>query len=143
MPKTDTSEKGLERLICISLTGTACDPPLPGVVPEAAPASGSTGWICGNPNDYDREYCVDLAQLRTFLRATQPKEAEALDLDQDSPKRRSFLARLQGEISKRGVIDLLRHGVKHGPLSPDLFYGTPSPGELTTRSWSREGEKKG
>jgi type I site-specific restriction-modification system R (restriction) subunit len=26
------------------------------------------------------------------------------------------------------VIDVLRNGVKHGPVSADLFYGTPSPG---------------
>jgi type I restriction enzyme R subunit len=71
---------------------------------------------------------VDLVQLRAFLRATQPKVAEALDVDRDTPARRKFLARLQGEISKRGVIDVLRHGVKHGALDVDLFYGTPSPG---------------
>jgi type I restriction enzyme, R subunit len=40
---------------------------------------------------------------------------------------RSFL-RLQGEIAKRGVIDVLRHGVKHGPHSIEFFYGTPTPG---------------
>ena len=36
--------------------------------------------------------------------------------------------RLQGEIAKRGVIDVLRNGIKHGPHHVDLFYGTPSPG---------------
>ena len=39
-----------------------------------------------------------------------------------------FLARLQGEISKRGVIDVLRKGVNDGPHHVELFYGTPSPG---------------
>ena len=39
--------------------------------------------------------------------------------------RQKFLARLQGEIGKRGVIDVLRNGVKHGPHDVDLFYGTP------------------
>jgi type I restriction enzyme R subunit len=34
---------------------------------------------------------------------------------------------LQGEIAKRGIIDVLRKGIKHGPVSIDLFYGTPSP----------------
>jgi len=126
--KSDTSERGLERLICTALTGAPCDPPKPGVVQEATPAYGGVGWICGDPADYDREYCVDLAQLRAFLQAMQPKAAEALDLDQDGPTRRKFLARLQGEISKRGTIDVLRHGVKHGPGDLDLFYGTPSPG---------------
>lgn len=128
MRKTDTSEKGLERLICTALTGSACDPPPPGMVREPAAAYGGTGWICGNPGDYDREYCVDLTQLGAFLRGTQPKVADSVSLDQDGPTRRKFLARLQGEISKRGVIDVLRHGVKHGPQQMDLFYGTPSPG---------------
>jgi len=42
--------------------------------------------------------------------------------------RLKFLARLSAEIGKRGVIDVLRKGVEHGPLHFDLFYGTPSPG---------------
>jgi type I restriction enzyme R subunit len=106
--KTDTSEKGLESLIVGALT--------------------DSGWLAGSPNDYDREYTADLVQLHTFLKTTQPKVAEALDLENDSPARRRFLARLQGEISKRGVIDVLRHGVKDGPHHIDLFFGTPSPG---------------
>ena len=52
----------------------------------------------------------------------------AFNLDEDGPVRRKFLARLQGEISKRGVIDVLRNGIKHGAHHLDLFYGTPSPG---------------
>src|SRR2546423_205523 len=39
-----------------------------------------------------------------------------------------FLSRLESEIGKRGVIDVLRNGLKHGPLSFELFYGTPSLG---------------
>ena len=60
-----------------------------------------------------RAYAVDLVQLKAFIAATQPKLVETLDLDNDSPTRRGFLARLQGEITKRGVIDVLRKGVKH------------------------------
>jgi type I restriction enzyme R subunit len=71
---------------------------------------------------------VDLTQLRAFLRATQPRVAEALALDEDGPTRRKLLARLQGEVSRRGVIDVIRHGVKDGPHHVDLFYGTPSRG---------------
>ena len=73
---------------------------------------------------------MDLAQLSAFLRETQPDVVDALDLGQDGPTRRKFLARLQGEITKRGTIDVLRHGLKHGPHHLDLFYGTPSPGNL-------------
>lgn len=46
-------------------------------------------------------------------------------LSEDGPTRRRFLARLQGEIAKRGSIDVLRHGIDHGPHHLDLFYGTP------------------
>ena len=128
---TDTSERGLERLICTALTGAPCDP---GSIPagsahERHPAGGA-GWVGGSPENYDREYCVDLVQLSAFLKKTQPDVVDALELSQDSPTRRKFLARLQGEISKRGTIDVLRHGLKHGPHHIDLFYGTPSPGNL-------------
>ena len=124
---TDTSEKGLETLVCKALTGGPCDPAQDGMVGER-PASYGAGWIGGNPQDYDREHCVDLAQLSAFLLETQPDAADSLDLGQDSPTRRRFLARLQGEISKRGTVDVLRKGVKHGPHQIDLMYGTPSPG---------------
>jgi type I restriction enzyme R subunit len=131
MTLSDTSERGLEQLICKSLTGSPCDP---GSIPTNAvrerPAAYGAGWICGAPEDYDREYCVDLTQLSAFLRETQPEVADALDLGTAGPTRRKFLARLQGEISKRGTIDVVRNGIKHGPHHLDLFYGTPSPGNI-------------
>ena len=122
MTPTDTSEKGLETLICRALTGTDCLPGA-GIAESGAPYGA---YLPGFPADYDRDYCVDLAHLSAFLRATQPETAAALDLDNSSPTRRKFLARLQGEISKRGVIDVLRHGIKHGAHHIDLFFGTPS-----------------
>lgn len=106
--KTDTSERGLESLIFGAMTGA--------------------GWIAGEAKDYNGEYAVDLAQLRSFLDDSQKSLIEAFDLDNDSPVRQKFLARLQGEITKRGTIDVLRHGLKHGPHNLDLFYGTPTPG---------------
>jgi type I restriction enzyme R subunit len=106
---TDTSEKGLETLIVASLTGEA-------------------GYEQGKPEDYDRDHAVDLAKLLEFLQATQPEVVEQLGLDADGPKRQQFLARLQGEIAKRGVIDVLRKGIKHQFASVTVFYGSPSPG---------------
>ena len=131
MKPTDTSGAGLETLICRALTGSDCTPRpagAPPVVAEMPAAYGGVGWLPGDPADYDREYCVDIVQLAAFLRATQPRVAEALELDHDSPTRRKFLARLQGEVSKRGVVDVLRGGIQHGPHRIELFYGTPSPG---------------
>jgi type I restriction enzyme R subunit len=106
--KTDTSEKGLESLIFSGMT--------------------AVGWIAGDPKDYDRDYAVDLVQLSAFLRATQEDIAAELQIASDTPERRKFLARLQAELSSRGVIDVLRHGVKHGKHEVTLRYGTPSPG---------------
>src|SRR5918996_5532107 len=98
------------------MTGLAGGEVTPGDAVRKPPVPyGGTGWLLADPTDYDREYCVDLAQLSTFLRQTQPEAAEALDLGQESPTRRKFLARLQGEISKRGTIGVPRRGIKHGP----------------------------
>ena len=124
---TDLTERGLERLICMALAGEPCDPPATGTVGEPTPGYGGVGWSPGNHHDYNREYCVDLVQLRTFLQATQPNSTPALRLTEDCPTRRKFLARLQGEISKRGTIDILRDGISHRAHDLDLFYGTPSP----------------
>jgi type I site-specific restriction-modification system R (restriction) subunit len=137
MKPTDTSEAGLETLICRALTGSDCMPRpagTPAVVAETPAPYGGVGWLPGDPADYDREYCVDLVQLRAFLHSTQPEVAEALDLDSNSPTRRKFLARLQGEVSKRGVVDVLRNGLQHGPHRIELFYGTPSPGNEKARA---------
>ena len=157
---TDTTERGLERLICAAMTGSPCDPrtgpgddsaggtardgttsPSQAREPRSAYDAGApsghsqgSGWTCGDPRDYDREHCVDMAQLAAFLSDTQPETAEALDLAANSPTRRKFLARLQGQISKRGIIDVLRRGVKHGPREISLFYGTPSPGNEAAKA---------
>ncbi len=90
----------------------------------------AAGYVQGRSEDYDRDHAVDLAKLLAFLSATQSKAVDALGLAEDGPKRQQFLHRLQGEIAKRGVIDVLRNGVKHGPVSVDLFYGTPTPGNM-------------
>ena len=123
---TDTTERALERLICTALAGHPCEPPAEGAVADPPAGYGGVGWSGGNFHDYDREYCVDLVQLAAFLRDTQPQAAESLALSEDGPTRRAVLTRLQAEIAKRGTIDVLRNGVKHGPLQLDLFYGTPS-----------------
>jgi type I restriction enzyme, R subunit len=129
--KTDTTEKGMETLIMRHMTGTdGLAVGAAGVVAESTPAKGGSGWLAGNDPAYDREFAVDSEQLFTFLIATQPEEWAKLSIgnykDKQGMARQKFLARLQGEITRRGVIDVLRHGIKHGALSFDLFYGKPS-----------------
>ena len=129
---TDTSEKGLETLIVRHMTGTDGIAILPNMIAEpAAPYSG-TGYIAGSAQDYDRAHALDVPQLFAFLHATQPEALKKLAIadanDAKDINRLKFLARLSAEIGKRGVIDVLRKGIDHGPLHFDLFYGTPSPG---------------
>ena len=106
-PVTNVKEEGLESLVFQSMT--------------------SFGWLPGKSADYDREYAVDLSHLTAFVKTTQEDIAAALELDTDSIIRRKFLARLQGEITRRGTIDVLREGLTHEKHTIQLFGGTPSP----------------
>ena len=130
----DTSERGLESIICVAMTGNDCDSVSSDTATRERPPAYGPGWMCGHPEDYDREYCVDSAQLSEFLRETQPDTAKALNLGYDSPTRSQFLARLKSEIAKRGVVDVLRNGVRHRQHRLDLFYATPTPGNETART---------
>jgi type I restriction enzyme R subunit len=127
MARTDTSEIGLEALIVADMTGRRAAPIAGGVAEDPEPFVGLHQWILGDPKDYERGWTVDLAQLAAFLEATQPKIAEAVAIRTDGPTRSQFLARLQGEISKRGVIDVLRNGVRHGQHHVSLYFATPTP----------------
>ena len=88
----------------------------------------SSGWVQTDTNGFNSAYGIDLAQLTAFLDATQPKLVDALDLRGDSITRTKSLARIQGDITRRGIIDVLRKGIDHEQHHIDLFYGTPSPG---------------
>ena len=127
-PTTDMSERGLEELVVRDMTGRSTPGSDEGFSEDPEPFVGLHNWLLGDPKAYDRAWTVDLVQLRAFIAATQPSLLLALDLDSDSPVRQKFLARLQGEIGKRGVIGVLQHGIKHGQHDLDLFYGTPSLG---------------
>jgi len=110
---TDTSEKGLEALLVEGL----CE----------------RGWTQGNAVDFVPKFGLDLEQLRTFLRTTQPAIEIQLDLSNDTATRNKSLDRIAKEITGRGIIDVLRTGVKHGPHHIDMFFGAPSPGNAKAK----------
>jgi type I restriction enzyme, R subunit len=113
MPTTDTSEKGLESLIFNSLTGYGSGA---AIGAEGVRETGSVRYVAGDPKDYDRDHAVDIDKLLAFLETTQPKVFAQLGIAADGPARLKFLARLQGEIAKRGVVDVLRKGYNTAPL---------------------------
>ncbi len=104
----DTTEKGLETLL------------VEGFV--------AGGWAEGTSSDYRPSVGLNLEQLERFLAECQPELAQQLDLDPTTSAGRKLLARIQSEITKRGVVDVLRRGIQHGPHEITLYYGLPSKG---------------
>jgi type I restriction enzyme R subunit len=138
MSTTDTSEKGLETLIMRHMTGVDGIAVPPGIEAELPAPSNGSGYFAGSARDYDRASALDVRKLFAFLRDTQPEAFKKLGIvDANDPRdisRLKFLARLSAEIGKRGVIDVLRNGVKHEQAHFDLFYGTPSEGHATAQA---------
>lgn len=124
---TDTSEAGLETVIFNSLTGQAT---AAGAGIAELPAAYDADYLAGQSADFDAGYAVDTVQLFAFLADTQPRTVATLNIGAPGPSRTKFLDRLQGEITKRGVVDVLRKGVKHQSDHVHLMYGTPTVGNI-------------
>ena len=84
------------------------------------------GYEEGNNADYNKEYAIDETRLFRFLQDTQPAQMGKLGVFQSEQKKRQFLNRLQGELAKRGIIDVLRNGIKVYPVDLIMFYLTPT-----------------
>lgn len=84
------------------------------------------GYELGNTNDYNLDYAIDEKRLIRFLEDTQPEQLELLGIKDNNHKKNQFLNRIMNEISKRGIIDVLRDGVKAYPADLIMFYMTPS-----------------
>ena len=84
------------------------------------------GYEEGNNSDYSKEYAIDETRLFRFLQETQPSQMDKLGVFKSEQKKRQFLNRLQGELAKRGIIDVLRNGIKVYPADLIMFYLTPS-----------------
>lgn len=107
---TDTSEKGLETLIEKYLL-------------EA------NGYYRGMPSDYSTDYALDCDKLELFLCSTQEDKVQRT-VDFKNPHiRHSFFDRLKNEITKRGVIDVIRKGYNYNTTHFDMYY--PFPSELS------------
>lgn len=111
---TNTKEVGFETLIINHLVSV-------------------NGYEQGQNSDYNKDYAIDETRLIRFLELTQPKAIEELGLHKSRQKYEQFLVRLQGEIAKRGVIDVLRNGMKIYPTSLVMFYMTPSEKNKTAK----------
>jgi type I restriction enzyme R subunit len=114
MLTTNTRESGLEALIVDWLVN-------------------HNGYEQGTNADYNREYAIDETRLFRFLQDTQPDAMEKLGVFKADLKKKQFLNRLQGEIAKRGIIDVLRNGIKIYPVDLIMFYLTPTENNVKAR----------
>ncbi|MCG1012233.1 type I restriction endonuclease subunit R [Tepidanaerobacter sp. GT38] len=85
-----------------------------------------SGYIKGNPDDYNKEFAIDTKLLFEFLEDTQPEKMERLrDIYKDQYQFK-ILSRLNRELNNRGMIDVLRHGIKDYGVYLDLAYFKPA-----------------
>lgn len=90
----------------------------------------SNGWIKGNPGEYSKETGFDTSELKHFILATQAEKwarLESLNASSDVAWRK-FIERLSNEISSRGLVDVLRKGIKDTGVHFDLAYFAPANG---------------
>ena len=85
------------------------------------------GWVQGDPAGYDRALGMDPGELVEFLQATQPKEWEKYTgLVGEGAARGKIAKRVASEIDARGMIDVLRKGVRDTGVAFALAYFAPA-----------------
>jgi len=88
----------------------------------------SGGYRKRTPEEYDRSLCLIPRDVTDFIYATQPKEWEKLKQHYGPEVKDRFLKRLSSEIGQRGVLDVLRKGIKDSGCKFQLAYFRPSSG---------------
>ncbi|CEO35434.1 helicase [[Clostridium] sordellii] len=87
----------------------------------------NNGYIEGFNKDYNKDLAMDTKLLFDFLESTQPKEIEKLkEVYQDKYKTK-IIERLNKEIQRRGIIDVIKNGTKdRGTSLKFAFFKPPS-----------------
>lgn len=107
----DTSEKGLEtRAISLLL---------------------EQSWVENSAEIFNIEFSVFKETFVKFLKSTQPKIVEELELEHNTPVSLKVFSRIKDEISARGIVDVLRRGIQHNQYRIEIYFETPSPTNLS------------
>lgn len=85
-------------------------------------------YISLNNTTYDKVLCLAPKDVLNFIKNSQPKSFEKLSDQYGSDTEEKLLNRLSNEINSRGVIDVLRKGIKDRGASFDLVYFEPNSG---------------
>ena len=87
-----------------------------------------SGYRSRQPVLYDKDLCLIPSEMLRFIRDTQLEEYQRLEpqYGEDTPVK--LLNRVSKEIERRGVLDVLRKGVRDRGCYFDLTYFRPSSG---------------
>ncbi|MCH7613559.1 MAG: type I restriction endonuclease subunit R [Candidatus Marinimicrobia bacterium] len=88
----------------------------------------SSGYTSSDPSIYDKTLCLIPTQLIGFIQKTQPKTFEKLEHQYGSETENKLIKRVSSQIENRGVIDVLRKGVKDRGCDFKLVYFQPKSG---------------
>ncbi|MFZ3579151.1 type I restriction endonuclease subunit R [Virgibacillus sp. DJP39] len=87
--------------------------------------TAENGYIEGTNEDYNRQYAVDETQLFLFLEDTQEKALAKLKDIYKGQYKQKILFRLDNELKSRGMVDVLRNGMKDYGVTLHLAYFQP------------------
>ena len=85
----------------------------------------TVGYTTTHFSEYDRNFCLIRDQVIDFIKRTQPEEWGRLQEIYDVDAENKILSRISSEISKRGIIDVLRHQVVDRGVYLNLCYFEP------------------
>ena len=87
-----------------------------------------SGYRSLQSSDYDKSRCLIPNEVVKFIQDTQLEEYQQLERQYGTDTSIKFLDRLNREIERRGVLDVLRKGIKDRGCSFALTYPYPSSG---------------
>ncbi|MPZ67988.1 MAG: DEAD/DEAH box helicase [Actinobacteria bacterium] len=125
----DISERNFEEVVEASLLRGGPDAmAVAGMVAEPEAPYGlyaAGGYVKRSYKDYDRSLCLDTEMLVRFAQASQPKEWDRLKSHYGDEVRERFAKRVASEVEKRGLIDVLRKGVKDAGVKFEMYHPRP------------------
>lgn len=87
--------------------------------------TAENGYLEGNNHDYNCQYALDEKQLFAFLEETQDKALGKLKEIYKAQYKQKILFRLNTELKRRGIIDVLRKGIKDYGVQLHFAYFKP------------------
>ncbi len=87
-----------------------------------------SGYHSRQPVLYNKDLCLIPTETVRFIQSTQPKEYQDLQRQYGEETSTKLLNRVSREIERRGVLDVLRNGIKDRGCHFNLTYFRPSSG---------------